>query len=181
MTSILLIALSLAMDAFAISVSTGMAMPGFSLRHGVKLGLWFGAFHGMMPLLGWHLGTGVAAYIRAVDHWIAFGLLALIGGKMLWELREEVGEAAADLSAGRLCLLAIATSIDALAVGVSMAFMTVDILPAAAVIAVVTFLLSLLGGMMGRKLGGMFQKWAQAAGGIALIAIGIKILTEHLS
>lgn len=181
MTEIVLIAVSLALDAFAVSVSTGIAMPGFSWRQGVKMGLWFGAFQCIMPLAGWALGSSMARYIQSVDHWIAFCLLAVIGGKMIWEARGEGGEeAVADLSAQRLCVLAIATSIDALAVGVSMAFMSVNILVAAVVIGVVAFALSLVGGLLGRRLGGLFQRWAQAAGGLVLVGIGVKILMEHL-
>jgi len=183
MISILLIAVSLAMDAFAISISTGMCFPRFGLRQSLKLGCWFGAFQGMMPLLGWFLGTRVAEYIEAFDHWLAFGLLAFIGGRMIWESLhgDEEESCPTDLSARRLCILAIATSIDALAVGVSMAFMAdVNILFSAAVICVVTFLLSVVGGMLGRYLGSLFQKWAEVAGGVVLIGIGIKILMEHL-
>ena len=184
MLSVFLIAVSLALDAFAVSVSTGIAMPGFRLRHAVKMGVWFGAFQFFMPLIGWALGTGVSAYIRAVDHFIAFGLLALIGGRMVCHSLRPGGEedgACPDLSPRRLCLLALATSIDALAVGVSMAFMPVDILLSAAVIGAVAFALSVAGGMAGRRLGSLFQQWAELAGGLVLIAIGVKILVEHLA
>ena len=135
MVEIFLIAVSLALDAFAVSVSSGISIPGFGPRQAVKMGLWFGTFQFLMPLLGWLLGSSVSQYIEAVDHWVAFGLLAVIGGKMAWEsLRRGCGEedeAPPDLSARRLCVLAIATSIDALAVGVSMAFMSVHILASA--------------------------------------------------
>ena len=140
---------------------------------------------GSLTLLGWLLGSSVSQYIEAVDHWVAFGLLAVIGGKMAWEsLRRgcgEEGEAPPDLSAQRLCVLAIATSIDALAVGVSMAFMSVHILASAAVIGVVAFALSVTGGLVGRRLGCLFQRRAELTGGLVLIAIGVKILIEHLS
>lgn len=183
--SIVLIAVSLALDAFAVSVSSGISVPGFSWRHAVKMGCWFGVFQFAMPLLGWFLGTSVSAYIEAVDHWIAFGLLVLIGGKMAVEaLRKSCGDGenppVTDLSARRLAVLAVATSIDALAVGVSMAFMEIPILLAAAVIGVVAFALSLVGGMVGRRLGCLFQKRAELAGGVVLILIGTKILVEHL-
>lgn len=185
MLSIFLIAVSLALDAFAVSVSSGISVPGFGWRQAVKMGLWFGVFQFLMPLLGWSLGSSVSRYIEAVDHWVAFGLLAIIGGKMVAEaLKQGEGgaeEAPADLSARRLCVLAVATSIDALAVGVSMAFMNVDILLSALVIGAVAFLLSVLGGLVGRKLGGLFQRRATLAGGLVLIAIGVKILAEHLS
>ena len=180
---IFLIAVSLALDAFAVSVSSGISVPGFGPRQAVKMGLWFGGFQFMMPLLGWLLGSSVSQYIEAVDHWVAFALPAVIGGKMAVEsLRGgEEDEAPADLSAGRLCLLAVATSIDALAVGVSMAFMRVHILSAAAVIGVVAFVLSVVGGLVGKRLGGLFQRRAELVGGLVLIAIGVKILVEHLS
>ena len=185
MISVFLIAVSLALDAFAVSVSTGIAMPGFRLRHAVKMGLWFGGFQFLMPLLGWLLGTGVSSYIEAVDHFIAFGLLAFIGGKMVWDSLVGGGDGGEgpcpDLSPRRLCLLAVATSIDALAVGVSMAFMPVNILLSAVVIGAVAFCLSVVGGMAGRKLGALFQRWAQLAGGLVLIGIGVKILVEHLT
>ena len=184
MIEILLIAVSLALDAFAVSVSSGIAIPGFGWRQAAKMGLWFGAFQFGMPLAGWLLGSGVSRYIETVDHWVAFGLLALIGGRMAWDALRSGGgeeEAPEDLSPRRLCLLAIATSIDALAVGVSMAFMTVSILFSAAVIGVVAFVLSVVGGLLGRKLGNLFQRWAQLAGGLVLIGIGVKILVEHMT
>ena len=136
MVEIFLIAVSLALDAFAVSVSSGISIPGFGVKQAARMGLWFGAFQFMMPVAGWLLGSSVSQYIETVDHWVAFALLAVIGGRMAWgSLRGgEEDEAPADLSARRLCLLAIATSIDALAVGVSMAFMRVNILFSAVVI-----------------------------------------------
>ncbi len=182
MLQILLIALSLAMDAFAVSVSTGIAVPGFGLRQAARIGLWCGAFQFLMPLAGWFLGSSVRVYIAAVDHWIAFGLLALIGGNMVREgLSGEDETAVSDLSVRRLFLLALATSIDALAVGVSLAFVAVDIVLAAAVIGVVAFVLALAGGLLGRRLGTLFQRRATVLGGVVLITIGLKILLEHLS
>lgn len=180
---IFLIAVSLALDAFAVSVSSGISIPGFGGRQAVKMGVWFGGFQFAMPLIGWFLGSSVSQYIEAVDHWVAFGLLALIGGRMVWgALKAGAGEeeeAPPDLSARRLCLLAIATSIDALAVGVSMAFMKVDILVSALVIGVVAFGLSVVGGLVGKRLGALFQRRAELVGGLVLVGIGIKILAEH--
>ena len=180
---IFLIAVSLALDAFAVSVSSGISIPGFGGRQAVKMGMWFGGFQFAMPLIGWFLGSSVSQYIEAVDHWVAFGLLALIGGRMVWgALKAGAGEeeeAPPDLSARRLCLLAIATSIDALAVGVSMAFMKVDILVSALVIGVVAFGLSVVGGLVGKRLGALFQRRAELVGGLVLVGIGIKILAEH--
>lgn len=182
MLYILLIAVSLALDAFAVSASTGISMPGFRLRHALTMGAWFGAFQFAMPVLGWLLGTGVSGYIQAIDHFIAFGLLAFIGGRMVYSSLSggEEEQGVRELTVSRLCLLAIATSIDALAVGVSMAFMEVDILLSALVIGLVAFVLSAAGGMLGRRLGGFFQKRAELIGGLVLIAIGVKILVEHL-
>ena len=182
--SVFLIAVSLALDAFAVSVSCGISVPGFGPRQAVKMGAWFGAFQFLMPLLGFLLGTGISGYIQAIDHFVAFGLLALIGGQMIrGALKKGCGDeeaAPSDLSAKRLCLLAIATSIDALAVGVSMAFMNVDILFSAVVIGVVAFGLSVFGGLAGRRLGCLFQKRAELLGGCVLVGIGLKILLEHL-
>ena len=180
---IFLIAVSLALDAFAVSVSSGISIPGFGGRQAVKMGVWFGGFQFAMPLIGWFLGSSVSQYIEAVDHWVAFGLLALIGGRMVWgALKAGAGEeeeAPPDLSARRLCLLAIATSIDALAVGVSMAFMKVDILVSALVIGVVAFGLSVVGGLVGKRLGALFQRRADLVGGLVLVGIGLLILAAN--
>ena len=182
MLQIFLIALSLAMDAFAVSVSTGISIPGFGPRQAARIGLWCGAFQFGMPLVGWFLGSSVKTYIEAVDHWIAFGLLALIGGNMILEVvRGGEEEALSELSVKRLFLLALATSIDALAVGVTLAFESVNILLSAGVIGVVAFALAMLGGLLGHRLGQLFQKRATILGGLVLIGIGVKILLEHLS
>ena len=174
---LLLIALSLALDAFAVSVSSGVAVPGFGPAQALKLGVWFGAFQFAMPLAGWLLGAGVSAYVEAADHWIAFALLALIGGRMAaGALVQGCGTQArpepAALTPGRLT---------ALAVGVSLTCMEVDILAAAGVIGAVAFCLSVLGGLLGRRLGCLFQRRAELAGGIVLILIGVRILIEHLT
>ena len=182
---LLLIALSLALDAFAVSVSSGVAVPGFGPAQALKLGVWFGAFQFAMPLAGWLLGARISAYVEAADHWIAFGLLALIGGRMAaGALDQGCGSPArpqAALTPGRLTALAVATSIDALAVGVSLTCMEVDILAAAGVIGAAAFCLSVLGGLLGRRLGCLFQRRAELAGGIVLILIGVRILIEHLT
>ncbi|SBW12586.1 putative manganese efflux pump MntP [uncultured Eubacteriales bacterium] len=185
MVEVLLIALSLALDAFAVSVSSGISVRGFCWKHAFKMGLYFGFFQFAMPLIGWLLGSGLSTYIEAVDHWVAFALLALIGGRMVWEAAHKDcsvpdSSGPTDLTAKRLVVLAVATSIDALAVGVSMAFMDVNILLSAAVIGVVAFILSVVGGLLGKRLGCLFQKRAEIVGGLVLIAIGIKILVEHL-
>lgn len=182
MIQILLIALSLAMDAFAVSVSTGIAVPGFGPREAARIGAWCGFFQFAMPLAGWFLGSSVKSYIEFVDHWIAFGLLGLIGSSMIREaLSGGEEEAVTDLSVRRLFFLALATSIDALAVGVTLAFdNSVNILFSSAVIGIVAFLMAMVGGLLGRKLGQLFQKRATLLGGLVLIGIGLKILLEHL-
>ncbi len=178
---IFLIAVSLALDAMAVSISTGITLPGFSWRQGMKLALWFGGFQFFMPLLGWFLGSRVAWYMEAFGPWVAFALLGVIGGRMFWQgLSGTEEEGLGDLSPRRLCILAVATSVDAWAVGVSMAFWQVNILSAAGVIGLVAFLLSLLGGFVGKKLGTLFHHWAQVIGGLILVGMGIKTLLEHL-
>lgn len=183
MLSIFLIAVSLALDALAVSASTGISLPGFRLRHALTMGAWFGAFQFAMPLIGWLLGAGVSSYIQPIDHLIAFGLLAFIGGRMVYSsLTGGEEHSCPDLSPRRLLMLSIATSIDALAVGVSMAFMpNINIVLSCVIIGVVAFVLSVVGGLLGRQLGSVMQKRAELAGGLVLIAIGIKILVEHLS
>ena len=185
-TAVLLIAISLAFDALCVAISDGITTPGFRKRQAFLIGLYFGAFQFCMPIIGWLLGAGVSGYIAAVDHWIAFGLLAVIGGRMIWEsLRKKENHDAAEpkpaLTHRKLVVQAFATSIDALAVGVSLAVMQVNIWNAAAVIGLVAFAFSVFGALMGRKLGMLFQKSAETAGGLILIAIGARILLEHFS
>lgn len=186
--TVFLIAIGLAMDAFAVSVTNGITVPGFKKKHAVTEGIYFGVFQFMMPIIGWVLGTGFRRYIENYDHWIAFALLALIGGNMIFEAlknkscpqKEEPSSAAKKLlTPQKLVMQAIATSIDALAVGVSLSVMDVSILLAAVIIGVVAFVLSVAGGMLGKKIGCLFQKRAEIIGGIVLIAIGVKILIEH--
>ncbi|MBQ3135526.1 MAG: manganese efflux pump [Oscillospiraceae bacterium] len=176
-------AVSLALDAFAVATSTAIAHPAFRKRYAVKMGLWFGGFQFGMPLAGWLLATSLSRYIIALDHFVAFGLLAFIGGRMVWESFDKTCQVgSADLSARRLCVLAVATSIDAMAAGVSMAFMPdVNIWLACSVIGIVAFVLSYVGGVLGKGLGCLFQKRAELVGGLVLIAIGTKILIEHLT
>ena len=183
---LILIAIGLAMDAFAVSICKGLNMRKMNYRQAGIIALFFGGFQAIMPLIGWFLGSSVRSYIEAVDHWIAFALLALIGGRMAaGALVQGCGTQArpepAALTPGRLTALAVATSIDALAVGVSLTCMEVDILTAAGVIGAVAFCLSVLGGLLGRRLGCLFQRRAELAGGIVLILIGVRILIEHLT
>lgn len=182
---LLLIALSLALDAMAVSISVGMADPTAAFRQGLRMGVWFGGFQFAMPLLGFLLGRTVSAYIESAAPFIAFALLAFIGGRMVWDSLQSAGcdlpeSPGGALTNRRLFSLAVATSIDALAVGVSAAFMAFPLLLSCAVIGVTAFVLSLLGAVVGRKLGCAFQRWAQVFGGAVLILIGLKFLLERL-
>ena len=176
-----ILAVGLSMDAFAVSVCKGLAMERPTWRRAVVPGLWFGAFQGLMPLLGWLLGSRFAQYITAVDHWIAFALLVILGVNMLREARRaDDGEADASLGVKTMLAMAVATSIDALAVGITFAFLEVAIVPAVCFIACVTFLISTLGVKVGALFGDRFQAKAEALGGIILIVLGVKILLEHV-
>ena len=179
-----LLAVGLSMDAFAVSVCKGLAMKHATLKSELTCGIWFGGFQGLMPLIGYFLGTLFAEAIQTFDHWVAFGLLALIGVNMI---RETFGEEAcdtcgdADLSAKTMFVMAVATSIDALAVGISLAMAgDVNIFAAVALIALVTFLLSAAGVRIGNIFGSRFEKKAQIVGGVILVLLGVKILLEHL-
>ena len=176
-----LIGIGLSMDAFAVAICKGLSMRKIDVRQTVTVALFFGGFQALMPFLGWALGKQFEQYITQYDHWIAFVLLVYIGGKMLWEALHSKGEdtAPANFNIKELLILAIATSIDALAVGVSMAFMNVPVLLSAVVIGVVAFVLSVVGGLAGRRLGALFQRRAELVGGLVLVGIGIKILVEH--
>lgn len=185
--SVFLIAVSLAMDALAVSVTNGIMIRDFRRRHAVKMGLYFGVFQFIMPIAGYALGSGFQKLISAYDHWVAFILLFAIGANMLVESFKKKEDSAAEATAkemlthGKLTLLAVATSIDALAVGISFAVVGgTNILINAAIIGIVAFVISYCGGMFGKKLGDVFQKSAERLGGIILIGIGVKILIEHL-
>jgi len=182
-----LLAVGLSMDAFAVSICKGLAMKKADVKGMVTCGVWFGGFQGLMPFLGYMLGTMFAAAIEAIDHWVAFGLLGLIGFNMLKEAfgKEEEcdcqSENDADLSVKTMFVMAVATSIDALAVGISLAMAgNVNILAAVILIAVTTFAFSAVGVKIGSIFGSKFEKKAQLTGGIILIFLGIKILCEHL-
>ena len=177
---LLLIAVGLSMDAFAVSLCKGLSVGHPHPRQMLLTGGYFGGFQALMPLVGFLLGVQFQGLIQAFDHWVAFGLLALIGANMLREARGG-GECGSSSFSLRVMLpLAVATSIDALAVGVTFAFLEVDILPAAALIGCVTFLLSTLGVRLGSILGARYQARAEALGGLLLILTGTKILLEHL-
>ena len=176
-----LMGVGLAMDAFAVSVCKGLAMRKVNRKQCFFIALFFGGFQALMPLIGWILGIQFADKIAAVDHWIAFVLLALIGLNMIKESREE-SECLNDAFDFKTMLpLALATSIDALAVGVTFAFLQVNIAPAVSFIGVITFVLSALGVKMGHVFGSKYKSRAELAGGVILILMGIKILIEHLT
>lgn len=178
---LVLLALALAMDAFAVAVCKGLAQDRVDMRRAVLVGAWFGGFQAGMPLLGWLLGSRFQGYITAIDHWIAFGLLLLIGGNMVREaFSKEEQPADASLSFVAMLLLAIATSIDALAVGVTFAFLQVNVWVAVTLIGVVTFLLSAAGVKIGNVFGARHKAKAELAGGVMLILLGLHILLEHL-
>ncbi len=180
--SLFLLAVGLSMDAFAVAVCKGLATPKITLKKACVVGLWFGAFQALMPTLGYLVGYRFQEKITAIDHWIAFVLLVFIGANMIRESfsKEEEG-ANASLAFKEMLLLAIATSIDALAVGVTFAFLPdIPILPAVSFIGVITFLLSALGMKVGNVFGTKYKSRAELVGGIILILIGSKILIEHL-
>ena len=182
---LLLLAVGLSMDAFAVSVCKGLAMKKATVRAQVTCGAWFGGFQGLMPLIGFLLGTMFAEAIQFIDHWIAFGLLALIGINMLREAFSKECDCCcgedADLSVKTMFVMAVATSIDALAVGISLAMAgNVNIWLAVGLIGAVTFLLSGVGVRIGNSFGSRFEKKAEATGGIILILLGLKIVLEHL-
>lgn len=179
---LLLLAVGLSMDAFAVSVCKGLAMKKATLKAELTCGVWFGGFQALMPVIGFFLGALFADAIEAFDHWVAFILLAIIGINMLKEaLPQEEETASADMCVKTMFIMAVATSIDALAVGISLAMAgSVNILAAALLIGVCTFLLSAIGVKIGNVFGSRYEKKAQMAGGIILILLGVKILMEHL-
>lgn len=178
--------IGLSMDAFAVAICKGLGMRKVNYKQMLLIALFFGGFQALMPLLGWLLGRQFEQYITSVDHWIAFTLLVLIGANMLREARkgDDTTDAEtvydAPLPLGQLLLMAIATSIDALAVGISFAFLGVNIWLAIAIIGTTTFLISAAGVFIGNRFGNRYEKRATIAGGIILILLGVKILLEHL-
>ena len=169
------------MDAFAVSVCKGLAMKKLSLKKAFIIGLWFGGFQALMPTLGYLLGTRFEQYVTTIDHWIAFALLVLIGANMIKEaLSKEEDSANDSVDVKTMFLLAVATSIDALAVGITYAFLQVQIVPAVTFIGVITFSLSVAGVKIGNVFGLKYKKKAEITGGIILIVMGTKILLEHL-
>ena len=181
-----LIAVGLSMDAFAVSVCKGLGMKRINFKVAVVLALFFGGFQALMPVIGWALGSQFLRLISPIDHWIAFILLAIIGGKMLWEAFHDDEDDSDDSSdaniidLGEYLMLAIATSIDALAMGISFAALSVNIVAAASFIGVITFVLTLAGVAVGHFFGARYEKPATIVGGVVLILIGLKVLLEHL-
>jgi manganese efflux pump family protein len=180
---LLALACALAMDAFAVAIVSGLALNPLTRRQVFRLSFHFGLFQALMPSLGWIAGNAVYRYISRVDHWVAFGLLAFVGGKMLLESfhKEEDRKASNDPTKGwDLVILSVATSIDALAVGLSLAMIGERILKPAAIIGLVAAAFTFSGMLLGRKIGALWGKRVEAAGGIVLIAIGLRILISHL-
>ena len=180
LTELFLIAVGLSMDAFAVSICKGLSVKKLSVKHALLAGLYFGGFQFLMPVIGWLLGYRFEALIASVDHWIAFALLGLIGANMIKESCAEEEKLDDDFGPKTMLLLAVATSIDALAVGITFAFLAVHILQAAGLIGVTTFLLSALGIAIGHAFGARYKAGAERLGGVILILIGLKILLEHL-
>lgn len=181
---LLLTAIALSMDAFAVSACKGLNMRVFNWKRAGVIGLFFGGFQAIMPLLGWLLGKQFEHLITSVDHWIVFALLALIGGKMIYDALkpEEENSCPAEekLNIKELVGLSFATSVDALAVGISFAFLKVQILPSVLTIGVTTCLLSIVGVAIGQRFGAKYERRATLVGGIVLVLIGLRILLEHL-
>jgi putative Mn2+ efflux pump MntP len=180
--SLICIALGLAMDAFAVAIATGLSLQQVTPRHVFRIAFHFGLFQWLMPIVGYLAGTALAAQIRDYDHWAAFALLSYVGGKMLWEARRPHAVATrSDPTRGiMLVTLSIATSIDALAVGLSMAFLRIEVWLPAIVIGAVAAALSALGILFGGRLGPRWGRWAGIVGGCVLLLIGARILFEHL-
>jgi manganese efflux pump family protein len=180
---ILAIAVGLSMDAFAVSVAAGMSLPALTNRHVFRLSFHFGLFQFLMPVIGWAVGTKLAAWIGGYDHWVAFALLTLVGGHMLWEAwADHEDKPQSDPTRGWLLVtLAVATSIDALAVGLSMGFLRILVWMPSVIIGLVTACLVIIGICSGHHIGGRFGKVAQVVGGLVLIGIGLRIVISHSS
>lgn len=175
----LIIGVGLSMDAFAVSICKGLAVKDLKVKQQCITGLYFGGFQALMPLIGYLLGGGFKGFIEQVDHWIAFILLAIIGGKMILESREEAKAGTADFSPKEMTTLAVATSIDALVVGVTFAFLDVNIVEGISIIGITTFILSAIGVKIGHTFGTKYKSKAEVVGGVVLILMGLKILLEH--
>lgn len=178
--ALFILAVGLSMDAFAVAICKGLSVQKLKPQHMLIVGLYFGGFQALMPTLGYLLGIQFEKYITAVDHWIAFILLVIIGVNMILESRHPAEEQAPDFGVKTMLTMAVATSIDAFAVGISFAFLQVDIVPAVSFIGVTTFILSAIGVKIGNVFGAKYKSKAELVGGIILIAMGVKILLDHL-
>ncbi|MBR2704559.1 MAG: manganese efflux pump [Clostridia bacterium] len=182
LVEIFFLGVGLAMDAFAVSICKGLSMKKINWKSAIIIAIYFGLFQAGMPVIGYFLGSTFSSLIQQIDHWVAFILLSIIGGNMIKESRDdEVDKRNDRVDFKTMIVLAIATSIDALAVGVTFAFFEVNLMLAITIIGVVTLILSFIGVVIGNKFGDKFQNKAELAGGIILIALGIKILLEHLN
>lgn len=182
--SLITIAFALAMDAFAVALCAGLALPQLTGRHLFRLGFHFGLFQALMPIIGWLAGLTIRAWIVSYDHWIAFGLLAFVGGKMLWEaliIADEERHGGDPTRGLTMVTLALATSIDALAVGLTLATLQISIWLPALVIGLVAGAITLLGMLIGKRVGCRWGTRVEVLGGLLLIGIGLRILLEHLS
>lgn len=178
---IFLIGVGLSMDAFAVSVCKGLSMKKLDWKKAIIIALYFGVFQAVMPVIGYFLGTTFENLVTQIDHWIAFILLGIIGANMIKETLGKESENSNDkVDFKTMIVLAIATSIDALAVGITFAFLKTEILSAVTMIGIITFILSLIGVKIGNKFGDKYEKKAEFLGGVILILIGVKILIEHL-
>ena len=178
---IVLIGLSLAMDAFAVSICKGLSMKKMNWKSAIIISLYFGIFQAFMPVVGYFLGSTFESYVTNIDHWIAFILLSLIGGNMIKESFDSEDKKKNDkIDFKTMIVLAIATSIDALAIGITFAFFEVNLLLSISIIGIITFLLSIIGVKIGNKFGDKYQNKAEFVGGLILVLLGIKILLEHL-
>lgn len=179
---IVFIAIGLAMDAFAVAVCKGLSLKKITIKNSIIIGFYFGFFQCIMPIVGYFLGISFEEVVTKVDHWVAFFLLVVIGYNMLKEIGEKESESFDDrLNFKSMFPLAVATSIDALAIGITFAFLKVDIISSSLLIGLITFVLSVIGVVIGNKFGSKYEKKAQLVGGIILIFMGIKILFEHLN
>ena len=178
---LLLLSVGLAMDAFAVSVCKGISMKKMNWKKAIIIGLYFGGFQALMPTIGYFLGAAFQSLITSIDHWIAFILLGIIGGGMIKEsFGDDEENRNDDVSFKTMILLAIATSIDALAIGITFAFLNVNLVSAISLIGIITFILSVFGTKIGNRFGDKYEKKAEFLGGVILVLLGIKILLEHL-
>ena len=181
LVELIILSVGLAMDAFAVSICKGLAMKKMKWKNAIIIGLYFGIFQAIMPLIGYLLGVRFQSAITSIDHWVAFVLLVGIGANMIREaMSKEKEEASDSIKVKDMLILAIATSIDALAIGITFAFLEVNITLAVRMIGIITFIISVIGVKIGNIFGDKYERKAELAGGIILIGLGIKILIEHL-